>query len=493
VTFRKLCLIGTAGLLWSGSPGYSQSNGLEVANGATVQVFGGKSPLVQVTDAAGKSTASIPIGKDPGRYIYSKARNTLYVVHNEKKEAHTISAVNLGTNRIDKEINVGSGADLWIFLSPDEQHLYCYTASKSIGTIVSSGGIGYLEGSLEPPYQPIVTVIDTSTNEVIATDNWLEDFRSNLPKHWILVNRILGVSNDGHLIVKTEADSRPNKPIKDKLIIFSGQSPRPALMIDLSGQPVASIFSKDDRLFLMAIVDGKPTAGTLVTVNLETGTTVSHTLTDYPTELLRIGSKRDLWILGSQDMRSVSESGELEDRRILLNKPRRTEGGDEGGDSGFLNGLPGETIALGEDHAAILINNKNGSSRHRVALLDLKNLEVDNIISTMSTGEQVGIRTDRILTAVLLSSATLGTVTFIPNLILRNEALAGRPDGQVLYTLDSDTHEVSVINVKTATVEKRLKVDNATIKLQVSSDNKYLYCFGKKTQKIDMDSNILEP
>jgi len=40
---------------------FSQVNGIEVGNGATAQIFGGKSPSVKVTDAENKELASIPI------------------------------------------------------------------------------------------------------------------------------------------------------------------------------------------------------------------------------------------------------------------------------------------------------------------------------------------------------------------------------------------------------------------------------------------------
>jgi hypothetical protein len=191
-------------------------------------------------------------------------------------------------------------------------------------------------------------------------------------------------------------------------------------------------------------------------------------------------------------MRSLSETGEPGDRRIPLNKPRKSEQGDESTASIFLDGFPGETITLGEDHAAMLINNKHGGSSHKVALLDMKKLQVDCIIPTMTAGEKAGIRTSHILAAVALTAATGGTLVFSPNLTLRNESLAARRDGRFLFALDVESHEVTVVDVQRGAIVRRISVDHSITKLKVSSDGKHLICFGKKTQQINLESNNLE-
>lgn len=70
---RKQLLLSIVVALCSISPAYSQVNGIEVANGATAQVFGGKSPAVSVTDAEGNPVASIPLDGEPGKYIDRKS------------------------------------------------------------------------------------------------------------------------------------------------------------------------------------------------------------------------------------------------------------------------------------------------------------------------------------------------------------------------------------------------------------------------------------
>jgi hypothetical protein len=88
-----------------------------------------------------------------------------------------------------------------------------------------------------PPFEPSIRVIDTTSNEVVATYDWLESFSAGVP---------------------TEK---------------------------------------------------------------EKGTSVTHAHSDHPRRLFRLGSKQEPWVLGSEEMRSLSETGELGDRRIPLNKP----------------------------------------------------------------------------------------------------------------------------------------------------------------------------
>ena len=162
----------------------------------------------------------------------------------------------------------------------------------------------------------------------------------------------------------------------------------------------------------------------------------------------------------------------------------------------MLDGVPGETIPLGNDYAAIQVIGK-----HKVALLNLKKQQVEAIIPTMSNAEKTRIRTERFAAALVLTVAvtalTAGagiSVMFIPNMGLSNEALAANPDGKFLFALDLEVHEVTVIDVQNATAVKRIKVNDTVTKLQVSKDGKHLICFGtqKGTQQIDLATNNLE-
>jgi DNA-binding beta-propeller fold protein YncE len=265
------------------------------------------------------------------------------------------------------------------------------------------------------------------------------------------------------------------------------------------GQEIAlpvedNVFAKlslDSTLFFLIVPGGNQHSGMLHVVDLKKGASSSHPLADVPTGLIRLGTANGLWIAGSREMRSVSETGELGEQPILLNKPRKMEGGDADSADVFLDGYPGETITVGEDHAAILIAKKKGGSLHRVALIDLKKLQVDSIVTTMSKGEQSKIITGRWLEtmAVVALGGAMRGVLVLPE-GLANEFLAARSDGTTLYVLDTDIHKVSVIDIQSATVSARIPVNNSVTTIQVAQDGKHLLCAGPGfLQAVDLESS----
>jgi hypothetical protein len=381
-----------------------------------------------------------------------------------------------------------------LLVSSDGRRLFAYTAVK---VLVNGGTFFYDEGvpfynknrCLLPPHDPKITAIDTSSNEVVANYDWFDSFTADSGKNVTFANQLLAADHQGKLVIWSETFWR--KELSEKLVVFSGGSSKPVFMADTLGYVAAAMFSQDEKLLFVAIRGDKKTDGSLAVLNLEKGTIVNHALTDHPTRLFRLGSKREPWILGNEEMQALSETGVPTGRRIPLNKPVKSGESGETGVSAFLDGFPGETISLGDDCAAIQIVNKRGGSRHKVALIDLKKLQVDAIVRTMSAGEVNGIRIGRFAAAYALSMATAGTIIFTPDFI-RNESLAARPDGQLLFALDLEEHAITVVDVRTDSVVKRIPVNNTVVKLQVSTDGMHLICFGKKTQQINLKTNNLE-
>lgn len=503
MSLRKLILFSMVAALCTSWPMFSQVNGIEVGNGATAQIFGGKSPSVKVTDAENKELASIPIEQDPdifvdmnsplfknryvGIFAYSKTNNTLYVLHNEKKGGHSISAVNLTTNRVDKKIP-GGGANL--LLSSDDRKLYFYgVCHPAISCLDDDKSVS--------DYDPYIKAIDTASNQVTTTYLLSNEIQREAFKkrNAYYVIKFLATS-ENRVIIQSEVRRLWNgkdESLSDLIMGFSGNSSKPIFTLNAGFPLKATMLSKDQKLLFAAIEGNKKTNGALAVFDLEKETSSQQVLTDHPTILLRFGAKQEPWVLGNEEMRAFSETGELTDKVIPLNKPRKQTEGSESSASVFLNGFPGETISLGDDRAAMLIDGKNGFSQHRLALIDLKKLEVDAIIPTLSASEISKIRTDRFLLALTLTAATLGNVIFTPNMTtFSNESLAARPDGKFLFSLDLDGHEVTVIDVPAATVVKRIPVNSSVYKLQVSTDGKHLICVGSKPQRINLETNNLE-
>jgi DNA-binding beta-propeller fold protein YncE len=477
-----------------------------------------KPRVAVVKDAAGKVVATIPFDLKNGPqkadpiFAYSPSANTFYVLNAmNKSDDRIITAVNMTTEKVDRVIEVGAGRVVGLLMSPDGTRLFCYTASRPGTKYTLQMGVFDTPRDLKPPFEPAVSVIDTSSNQVIAKYDWFSGVVSSMPKAKFFTTQFVTSTDDGkHLILMNKGESGLGKSLWLQYAVFSGQSPNPTLIANPAGLISASLLSQDQTLFLAAVEPPKQPTGMLDVLDLEKSTASGEKLPIYPTNLIRLGADRGIWVIGSQEMFRISETGVIGDRAILLNKPRKSEEGDTDSASAFLNGYPGETISLGEDHAAILINNQYGASLHRVALLDLKQFQVDSIIATMSSGEIAKIRTGRFLTAMAIDAAigaavgagagATGTplldVPYVPgvmpNMALANEALAARPDGHFLYALDTDIHRVTVIDVQNPASVTRIPVDNSIVRLQVSADGKDLLCVGKKPQKIDLASNSLE-
>jgi DNA-binding beta-propeller fold protein YncE len=476
MSLRKLLFLSIVAVLYIGRPAFSQTNDVMIAGDGTAQVIDGKHPVVQVMDAEGKVMASIPIEKSPGGYfyIYSKSANTLYVVYNEKKHEHFISAVNLTTNRVDKQIKVGAGRYVGLFLSNDGRRLYCYTAANS-GIRQPGPASGYIYSEyLDPPYEPAITVIDTASNQIIVTYNWFKSFQKdvNYSHSWGFNMQFIAVTDDGKLVIKSKAVARYGlNSLIERFVIFSGIDLDPISTIDTSGQVVGSMLSKDQKLVFAAVAGDKKTDGSLIVINLEKGTSITHALTDHPTGLIRLGSKREPWILSSEKMRVLSETGELGERQIQLS----------------LDGVPNETISLDDDHAAILIRDK-----HKVILLDMKKLQVDAIVATRSLGEKVGIASEQIMAATMTGVilGALDAVIVATSWDADSGSIMARRDGQILYVFDPGTHKVTVIDVRTATIVRRISVNEYITRIKVSSDGKQLICAGSVSEEYARNMNL---
>jgi len=271
--------------------------------------------------------------------------------------------------------------------------------------------------------------------------------------------------------------------------------------ISVPGQDkAAALLSLNRALWFVAVPDMKQHSGTLQVVNLKRSSISNYPLSDAPLRLIRLGSSTGLWLLGRQEMRPISETGTLGDRSILLNKPHKRAEADASDADLFLNGEPGETISLGEDRAAILVTSRTGGSVHRVALLNLRQLQLATVITTMSNREKTKIVGGRWLKMAAIAAAEgaaegaiLGGAGLPLNSFdslnaqlaaagmpegLANEILAGQPGGRNLYVLDKDMHKVSVIDTQIGTVVGRIPVDKQVTVIHVSLDGRHLICTG---------------
>jgi hypothetical protein len=476
-------------------------SGVEVTGGATAQVARGNPPVVRVTGADGKVTASIGVSKDPQQFVYDPANNTLYVLHGERKVVTTsnvrltekpvnkgrvVSAVNLTTGKVEAEIAVGLGAAAALLVSPDGKRLYCYTATE-----------GFLQVSKapKPPYDPKIEVVDTATNKVTGAYRWMEMTAPPATKRRVeysFSNRFVEATESGDLVVLSESSWR--KGNKRQFVVFTATSAstgKAAFAVDTEGNLESWMLARNDKLLLALTRANAKENGSLAAIDLDAGTVKRRDLEDRGMRLARVGPGREPWLLSAEWMAALNEEGEPTGRRIHLNPPPSEATAPTGAAAHSIDGVPGEVLSLGNGRIAMLIERKQGGSDHRLAILDLNKLELEAILPTMSGAEKAQIRTRRITGTVLVAAASMGLIWVIPSMSFANESLAGQPDGHYLFALDLEGHEVTVVDVEAKSVVKRLAVNRTITRIALAANGKQLLCFGKAPERIDLAANNL--
>jgi len=493
-----------------------------------------------VLDDAGKTVTSIPLGSEPGdqQFAFSPFSHTLYSLNlpdKAKSADRVLSAIDPATGRVVRQITVGAGREVTLFASKDGRRLFCYTYLGP-GYFVGPRGVSRVS---ESPLRPKITVIDTALNEVIVTYELRGAFLAT--KGGKFKSQFLATGDGERLIAMCSGFDLHDKLKGRQIEVFSGKSPNPAFVTDPQGHVASWLVTEDGRFLITSVEGSKKSPPFLSLVNLETGAERKPELTgtlrmmipsqdarslfvaadkdksgptaldvvdlatgkvserpliDLPARFVRLGPQGGLWVVNSLEMRPLSETGELGQQSISLNKPRKKEEQDTEAETAFLNGYPGEVVSLGEDRAAMMILTRKGETNHRVALLDLKKLQVDSIVRTMSTGEAGRIRTEHYMSALELSflPGALGNAAFAGAMLsggFNNEMLVAGPDGKFIYALDTDSHEVTIVDVQAGTVLNRLPVDHSIVRLQLTGDSKHLLCLGKEIQKINLVSNQL--
>ena len=472
---------------------------IQIADSRTAQVLVNRSPSVQVRDAKGEPIASIPISKNPTQAIYAGFSNVLYVLHAEQwvtkskgpkswltgkvsKEStgHILSVVNLTELQVEREIQIGFG-EASLHLAPDSRHLFVI-ADRGPSTSLDAG-------IPNPPNDPTVLLIDTASNEILSAHKWLQTVSAHMGQNMKRWNSATFISSTltGNLILHARIwDERQSDYV---LVVFHPDLSEPAFVVDVDGILKSTMLANDEKTLLAAIDHGKDKPSTILAIDLQNGIVIQTPLVDHPMRLIRLGAAQEPWVLGSTEMRALTEGGQLGDRRIVINSTSRAVSPSTTDSVILLDGVPGETLPVANGRVAVLINNqKHNTSDHRVALIDLEKLKVFAILPTMSSGEKAGIRTSRILGSALLMAVTMGLAIPIPELGFRNESLAAQPDGSLLYVLDIESHEVTVIDVQRADVVKRLQVNRTITRLEMSADGRRLVCLGSSPQQIDLEA-----
>ncbi len=467
------------------------------------------SALVVLNPATGKTLANIPLAPNIQKAVYSSQKRAMYLLQGRdwaiKGKPAQLTVVDLENRRVRRTVTLGTfgAAASKLVLSQDQSRVFCFSPGLgNRGTKVSN--VEAQSGT--------VFAIDTSADTLAATYRMdggraAEDFAvTETGDQVFMVSGGMRQAGTGGavaagltfgLLLKM---AMPKK-IDQELAIFGGNQSAPRAAIPLN-MHLASVARSSDRkrLFLLGqtvMGEGK-NAGSLQVVDLDTGKpSVPQAVGKDPLRLVKLGDRPGLWLAGQEELRFLADDGTLAEQRILLKKPHQSMPEDVAG--AILDGYPGESILVGEDRAAFLVTKSNGAPVHKLALVDLNQRRVEAIVPTGRKSVRAGKLVAKIALTAAVAAASYGAVSagspyfvyIIPGMGGgRNEALAGRNDGQRLYALNPASSDITVIQSSNGIVEGHIPVDANAFRLWIPRDSKFLFCLSpNKVELIDTMTN----
>jgi DNA-binding beta-propeller fold protein YncE len=445
-----------------------------------------KPPQVVVLDAvSGKSVASIPLQPDPQDAIFNGRRRILYVLHfkhgsYDNPTRHWLEPVDMGTRRSLQPIELGPGVPWWhapgvsrLTMSQDEGRLFYFDVG---------GAMRAKKPRVEPGGEGVVYVVDARTNALTATyrlDGTSADdfFSSPMGDRVFMLSAGRGQALLGH------------KGQNHDLVVFGEGKTTPLSTLHLGCQVITILASSDQkRLFLLGrdLADPK-SDNELIVIDAQEGSILSRQKVG--TEAREIVSRPDgksYWLVGLEQMRALSDEGVLLEDRIPLNRMNDSKKY-IGNVEGMIGGHAGEVLVLNESRAAIVIHGDNGAPLNKLALVNLSEKRVAEIVETGREGIRVGRKLESIAEAVI-SNPIFEAEILNPQ---KHVGLAKSSDGQTLYALNSASNDITVINTQDGSVSSRVPLDQSVFRIW--NMNKLLWGIGNtavdvvntETNKVD--------
>jgi len=447
-----------------------------------------------VEDKQFKLQGSIPLPQKPshgvlapgGRYLYVLMNGALNLDFDLPKAASEVALVDLTERKVLKTIPLGWNASR-MTLSGDGNYLLCF----------SPGRAAFKKNPREPA---ALTIVSTQTNEVTAT---LKPGR--LGKEILTtqdVSRIFVLSRGEALDKKTKTG-----PVKAALTTFDASAESPLNVVEFDYEPAQMMLSKDQKwLYLMdrGNLSSKPNKhknGSVTVVEVATGkVSGAHDAGAQPQQMLLDEQSEEVAVLAQaaakdQTGKLMQIRGTEVTRRMDLGKtplflrkagdrpgyyaftneelrfvPNQTSAevasiplngkgvGAAGPEAKSLGGMPGETLELPQ-HERMAVAVRWSS---KVALVNLKTNRVDRTVTTGRGGVKFGQFMGAMALSVAASAASyyagyamaqsMGSPYFYYNVYVFNPptpnlSLAASADGKHLYALNTQTNDVTIIDV----------------------------------------------
>lgn len=497
-----------------------------------------KPPSVGVVNtSAMELAADIPLPSEPSYALMGPGNKHLYVLMDGlyrtdgtfKAGQSKLAVVDVATRQLVKTLPLAWNTKGMSF-SKDNRYLLCVNVGKG----VSKKNLPEEFGS--------VTIIDANTNAQAAS---LSAGRLGLQTVYNSDLSRIAVFSQG------EPSKKKNiPPIKPRVTIFDIQ--REAPLAEIEFERAASISLSSDEKYIYVLDGGVPNKkpakhqnAVVSVIDLATSKVVkTHEVATYVKELTidettnsayvlaqasvkdntgkffrfngpdlvettdvgknpqfirSFGKEFGSFIMSGSDIRMLPAGGNVSSSFISLapskSKEKTNIGAARETPAGLaLGGLPGEVLHLPQQNKlATTVRNALGGPTSKVAIIDLKDNKVQNVVTTGRGGVKFGKFMGAMALSVAMSSLSYyanysiavntGSPFFFYNVYAFTPAppnieLTSSPDGKFVYALNSQTNDVTVIDVLAGkALDNKIAVGGSCRRVSLAPGGKFVYSY----------------
>ncbi len=214
------------------------------------------------------------------------------------------------------------------------------------------------------------------------------------------------------------------------------------------------------------------------------------------------GKEHGAFIMTGSEMRALPPGGPVSSSFIALNArkvnagvEKRKDGAPGPGTDGdkYLGGLPGEVLHLPQQNKIVTtVRNALGGPTSKVAILDLKDNKVQQVVTTGRGSVKFGKFMGAMALSVAMSSLSYyagyswavntGSPYFYYNVYVftpvpPNLELTSSADGKFVYALNTQTNDVTIIDVNDGKVLDKIAVGGSCRRVGLAPGGRFVYSY----------------
>jgi YVTN family beta-propeller protein len=219
----------------------------------------------------------------------------------------------------------------------------------------------------------------------------------------------------------------------------------------------------------------------------------TSTVGSNPQFLKMFGRDFGNFVMTGSDIRKLPAAGPVGSSFIALNRAKGAPAADAAAADRYLGGVPGEVLHLPQQGKLVTtVRNNLGAPTSKVAIVDLKDNKVQSVVTTGRGSVKFGKFMGALALSVAMSSLSYyanysiavntGQPYFFYNVYSfrvapPNLELTASPDGKFVYALNSQTNDVTVIDIAAGKTLDKIAVGGSCRRVALAPGGKFVYSF----------------